>query len=145
MIVARSPTCRGTGDGRSDHSSERSVFAGRHALRDGGRRPPFLGETRSPSSVSTSTPRRFHCVAPRRSAACLEALILQLLEKDPQKRPQSAVAVVHVLESIESGKRGRNGIAQNGGESYLPRVSSGKNRSCASSSRIRRGVSGRGS
>jgi tetratricopeptide (TPR) repeat protein len=34
----------------------------------------------------------------------LEALILQLLEKDPDKRPESASAVYQVLESIESGK-----------------------------------------
>ena len=33
-----------------------------------------------------------------------EALILQLLEKDPNKRPDSASAVVQVIESIEAGK-----------------------------------------
>ncbi len=36
--------------------------------------------------------------------SALEALILQLLEKDPNKRPESASAVYQVLESIESGK-----------------------------------------
>jgi serine/threonine protein kinase/tetratricopeptide (TPR) repeat protein len=34
----------------------------------------------------------------------LDALILQLLEKDPNKRPESASAVHQVLESIELGK-----------------------------------------
>jgi tetratricopeptide (TPR) repeat protein len=34
----------------------------------------------------------------------LEALILQLLEKDPNKRPESALAVYQALESIEAGK-----------------------------------------
>jgi hypothetical protein len=34
----------------------------------------------------------------------LEALILQLLEKDPNKRPESASAVYKALESIETGK-----------------------------------------
>ncbi len=34
----------------------------------------------------------------------LETLILQLLEKDPQKRPESASAVYETLESVESGK-----------------------------------------
>jgi eukaryotic-like serine/threonine-protein kinase len=34
----------------------------------------------------------------------LEALILQLLEKDPAKRPSSASDVLKVLESLESGK-----------------------------------------
>lgn len=34
----------------------------------------------------------------------LEALILQLLEKDPNKRPESASAVYKALESIEAGK-----------------------------------------
>jgi tetratricopeptide (TPR) repeat protein len=34
----------------------------------------------------------------------LEALILQLLEKDPNKRPDSASAVYQALESIEAGK-----------------------------------------
>jgi serine/threonine protein kinase/tetratricopeptide (TPR) repeat protein len=34
----------------------------------------------------------------------LESLILQLLEKDPNKRPESASAVYQALESIEAGK-----------------------------------------
>lgn len=34
----------------------------------------------------------------------LESLILQLLEKDPNKRPESASAVLQALESIEAGK-----------------------------------------
>src|SRR3990170_1204149 len=33
----------------------------------------------------------------------LETLILQLLEKDPEKRPQSATVVLQALESIEKG------------------------------------------
>jgi serine/threonine protein kinase len=34
----------------------------------------------------------------------LETLILQLLEKDPEKRPESAAVVLHALEAIEAGK-----------------------------------------
>jgi tetratricopeptide (TPR) repeat protein len=34
----------------------------------------------------------------------LETLILQLLEKDPEKRPESAAVVLQVLEAIEAGK-----------------------------------------
>jgi tetratricopeptide (TPR) repeat protein len=34
----------------------------------------------------------------------LETLILQLLEKDPDKRPESAAVVLQALESIEAGK-----------------------------------------
>ncbi|UCG84038.1 MAG: protein kinase, partial [Dehalococcoidia bacterium] len=34
----------------------------------------------------------------------LEALIMQLLEKDPEKRPESAAVVVQGLEAIEAGK-----------------------------------------
>jgi tetratricopeptide (TPR) repeat protein len=34
----------------------------------------------------------------------LETLILQLLEKDPEKRPESAVVVLQALETIEAGK-----------------------------------------
>src|SRR4030042_5381287 len=34
----------------------------------------------------------------------LEALILKLLEKDPQKRPISAAEVLKTLETIEAGK-----------------------------------------
>jgi predicted ATPase len=44
----------------------------------------------------------------------LEALILQLLEKDPNKRPESASAVFQVLEAIEAGK------IQEGAESRTP-------------------------
>jgi serine/threonine protein kinase len=34
----------------------------------------------------------------------LETLILQLLEKDPEKRPESAAVVLQALEAIEAGK-----------------------------------------
>jgi tetratricopeptide (TPR) repeat protein/archaellum biogenesis ATPase FlaH len=34
----------------------------------------------------------------------LETLIMQLLEKDPEKRPESATVVLQALESIEAGK-----------------------------------------
>jgi tetratricopeptide (TPR) repeat protein len=37
----------------------------------------------------------------------LETLILQLLEKDPEKRPESAAVVLQALEAIEAGKTGK--------------------------------------
>jgi hypothetical protein len=68
-------------------------------------RPPFVGENAiAVVGQHIKTPP----VSPAWHRAdlppALEALILQLLEKDPQKRPESASAVVQVLESIESGK-----------------------------------------
>jgi tetratricopeptide (TPR) repeat protein len=48
----------------------------------------------------------------------LETLILRLLEKDPDKRPESAAVVLEALEAIEAGKakieeRSREGPAEN--------------------------------
>jgi tetratricopeptide (TPR) repeat protein len=37
----------------------------------------------------------------------METLILQLLEKDPDKRPESAAVVLQALEAIEAGKAGK--------------------------------------
>lgn len=68
-------------------------------------RPPFVGD----DSVAIigqhiNTPP----VSPTWHRAdlppALEALILQLLEKDPQRRPASAADVYQALESIEAGK-----------------------------------------
>ena len=68
-------------------------------------RPPFMGE----ESVAVigqhiNTPP----VSPTWHRAdvppALETLILQLLEKDPDKRPESATVVVQALEAIEKGK-----------------------------------------
>jgi hypothetical protein len=68
-------------------------------------RPPFVGD----DSVSIigqhiNTPP----VSPTWHRAdlppALEALITQLLEKDPGKRPESATVVLQALESIEAGK-----------------------------------------
>jgi tetratricopeptide (TPR) repeat protein len=69
-------------------------------------RPPFVGD----DSVSiigqhiSNTPP----VSPTWHRAdlppALETLILQLLEKDPEKRPDSARVVLEALESIEAGK-----------------------------------------
>jgi tetratricopeptide (TPR) repeat protein len=68
-------------------------------------RPPFVGD----DSVSIigqhiNTPP----VSPTWHRAdlppALETLMLQLLEKDPQKRPESAAVVLQALESIEAGK-----------------------------------------
>ena len=67
-------------------------------------RPPFVGDdaygiigqqiNTPPVSPSWHRPE----ITP-----ALEALILQLLEKDPQRRPASAVYVCQALESIEAG------------------------------------------
>jgi tetratricopeptide (TPR) repeat protein len=68
-------------------------------------RPPFVGD----DSVSIigqhiNTPP----VSPSWHRAdlppALETLIMQLLEKDPQKRPESATVVLQALEAIEAGK-----------------------------------------
>jgi len=68
-------------------------------------RPPFVGD----DSVAIigqhiNTPP----VSPTWHRAdlppALETLIMQLLEKDPEKRPQSATVVLQALESIEAGK-----------------------------------------
>jgi tetratricopeptide (TPR) repeat protein/ribosomal protein L40E len=68
-------------------------------------RPPFVGD----DSVSIigqhiNTPP----VSPAWHRAdlppALETLILQLLEKDPDKRPESATVVLQALESVEAGK-----------------------------------------
>ncbi len=68
-------------------------------------RPPFIGD----DSVAIigqhiNTPP----VSPTWHRAdlppALETLILQLLEKDPQKRPESATVVLQALESIDAGK-----------------------------------------
>jgi tetratricopeptide (TPR) repeat protein len=68
-------------------------------------RPPFVGD----DSVSIigqhiNTPPvspTWHRVD---LPPALETLILQLLEKDPEKRPESAKVVLEALESIEAGK-----------------------------------------
>ncbi|MBN1568353.1 MAG: protein kinase [Acidobacteria bacterium] len=49
----------------------------------------------------------------------LEALILQLLEKDPNKRPESASAVLQALESIEAGKI-KEGVAESRAQAENP-------------------------
>jgi hypothetical protein len=68
-------------------------------------RPPFVGD----DSIAIigqhiNTPP----VAPTWHRAdlppALETLILQLLEKDPEKRPESAAVVLQALEAIEAGK-----------------------------------------
>ena len=68
-------------------------------------RPPFVGD----DSVAIigqhiNTPP----VSPTWHRAdlppALETLILQLLEKDPEKRPESAAVVLQALEAIETGK-----------------------------------------
>ena len=68
-------------------------------------RPPFVGD----DSVSIigqhiNTPP----VSPTWHRAdmppALETLILQLLEKDPQKRPESAAVVLQALEAVEAGE-----------------------------------------
>jgi len=42
----------------------------------------------------------------------LETLILQLLEKDPEKRPESATVVLQALEAIEAGKPEREALKE---------------------------------
>ena len=42
----------------------------------------------------------------------LAALIMRLLEKDPQKRPASATEVLEILEAVESGKTEESSIEQ---------------------------------
>jgi tetratricopeptide (TPR) repeat protein len=68
-------------------------------------RPPFIGD----DSIAIigqhiNTPP----VSPTWHRAdlppALETLILQLLEKDPEKRPESAAVVLQALEAIEAGK-----------------------------------------
>jgi serine/threonine protein kinase len=69
------------------------------------RRPPFVGETAiALVGQHINTPPVSPAWHRADLPSALEALILQLLEKDPQKRPESASAVLHLLESIESGK-----------------------------------------
>jgi serine/threonine protein kinase len=71
-------------------------------------RPPFVGD----DSVSIIGQ---HINTPPVSPSwhrpdlppALETLILQLLEKDPSKRPESAAVVRQALESIETGKAGK--------------------------------------
>jgi len=68
-------------------------------------RPPFVGENAiAVVGQHINTPP----VSPAWHRAdlppALEALILQMLEKDPQKRPESASSVIQALELIESGK-----------------------------------------
>jgi eukaryotic-like serine/threonine-protein kinase len=68
-------------------------------------RPPFLGENAiAVVGQHINTPPVSPAWHRAELPPALEALILQLLEKDPQRRPESAAAVIHVLESIESGK-----------------------------------------
>ena len=69
-------------------------------------RPPFVGDTSVAiitQHIDSSPP-----ISPTWHRAdippSLETLIMQLLEKDPQKRPGSAADVLQVLESIEAGK-----------------------------------------
>ncbi len=68
-------------------------------------RPPFLGENAiAVVGQHINTPPISPSWHRADLPSALEALILQLLEKDPQKRPESASAVSRVLESIESGR-----------------------------------------
>jgi tetratricopeptide (TPR) repeat protein len=68
-------------------------------------RPPFMGdESVAIIGQHINTPP----VSPTWHRAdlppALETLILQLLEKDPEKRPESAAVVLRALEAIEAGK-----------------------------------------
>ena len=68
-------------------------------------RPPFIGdESVAIIGQHINTPP----VSPTWHRAdlppALETLILQLLEKDPDKRPESATVVLQALEAIEAGK-----------------------------------------
>lgn len=68
-------------------------------------RPPFVGENAiAVVGQHINTPPLSPAWHRADLPSALEALILQLLEKDPQKRPESASAVAQVLETIESGK-----------------------------------------
>jgi len=68
-------------------------------------RPPFVGD----DSVSIigqhiNTPPVSPTWHREDLPPALETLILQLLEKDPAKRPESASVVLQALESIDAGK-----------------------------------------
>jgi tetratricopeptide (TPR) repeat protein len=68
-------------------------------------RPPFVGD----DSVAIigqhiNTPPISPTWHRANLPPALETLILQLLEKDPQKRPESAAVVLQALEAIEAGK-----------------------------------------
>jgi predicted ATPase len=85
-------------------------------------RPPFVGDNAiAVVGQHVNTPP----VSPAWHRADLpparETIILQLLEKDPQKRPQSAVAVMNVPESIESGKAAEATESRRAAESPLYR------------------------
>lgn len=67
-------------------------------------RPPFVGDdVYSIIGQHINTPPVLPSWHRPDIAPALEALILQLLEKDPQRRPASATVVRQVLESIEAG------------------------------------------
>ena len=68
-------------------------------------RPPFVGDV-SVSIIGQhiSTPPISPTWHRSDLPPALEILILQLLEKDPQKRPESAAVVYQALESIDTGK-----------------------------------------
>jgi tetratricopeptide (TPR) repeat protein len=51
----------------------------------------------------------------------LETLILQLLEKDPEKRPESATVVLQALETIEAGKAEKEALKEAPAENPLYR------------------------
>jgi tetratricopeptide (TPR) repeat protein len=68
-------------------------------------RPPFVGD----DSVSIigqhiNTPPVSPAWHRAEVPPALETLIMQLLEKDPEKRPESATVVLQALESIDTGK-----------------------------------------
>ena len=69
-------------------------------------RPPFVGENAiAVVGQHINTPPVSPAWHRSDLPPALETLILQLLEKDPGKRPESASAVLRALESIEAGKR----------------------------------------
>jgi len=51
----------------------------------------------------------------------LETLILQLLEKDPEKRPESAVVVLQALEAIDAGRQSKEPLKEAPAENPLYR------------------------